>query len=243
MTIDIVGRFFFRFRGQIPVFFFASSVLLSFFFENQIVEIQHIHMFYVLAYALMVLGVTFRCFTVGFAKDHSSGRNRHAQVAKNLNTLGAYSMTQHPLYFSNALLWIGAAMMSNQWIILGCSALMCIVIIPIIISEESSFLSKYFGEEYLNWKRQTPSFFPNPLLYKAPKTSFQWIRLFATEYPTWISACCAVFMLQMVSNFQMNGSLIWQSSYYGWIISMGLIALLGRFFKYVVVRKWLKKPI
>lgn len=243
MSMDVVGRFFFRFRGQIPVLFLASSILLSFFFENQIVDIQHIRMFYVVAYGLMILGMTFRCFTVGFAKEHSSGRNRHAQVAENLNTLGAYSMMQHPLYFSNSLLWIGAAMMSNQWIIIGCSVLMCIVLLPIIISEESMFLSKHFDEEYHRWERQTPRFFPNPFLYKAPKTSFQWIRLFATEYPTWISICCAVFILQGVCNYLMKDSFVWESSYYAWILVMGLIALSGRFFKYVVVRKWLKKPI
>lgn len=243
MKWDFWGNWVFKYRGQIPLVFLLIASALSYLFNIQLVENENTNLLFAIGGFCMVLATIMRAYTIGFAAEHSSGRNRSEQVAENLNVDGAYSMVQNPLYFANALLWFATSVFSNHWVFVVSVITLISFLLPLIIRHERDFLRNKFGEEFHRWDRVTPIFIPNPLLFKAPKTAFQWTRLFATEYPTWVSICAGILVVH----------------WFGWCLSIGKISLAtehyilalcaimlgfgGRFFKYIVVRRWLKKPI
>ena len=235
-------NFIFRYRGQIPVIALCLFLCISFLFEMPIAP-NNVLSVRITAIILIGIGFLYRCFTVGFAALHTSGRNRNMQVAHDLNTLGAYSIAQHPLYFANSILWVSIGLISNQWgLFFGGICLSWFVYRP-LIRRETQFLSQTFGTKYKEWIKHTPLFWPNPFLFKKPNTPFDWWRLFATEYPTWISILTGILTSLLFSNAIQEDALEWRGAYSVLVLTSILIVILGRFFKYVVVRKWLKKSI
>ena len=243
MLSEQTGNFIFRYRGQIPIIFLCFSILLGLIFNRPIVTLDFLKELRQFSLGLIVFGAFYRCFTIGFAAPHTSGRNRNEQVAHQLNTSGAYSMSQHPLYFANAFIWIGISTYSNLWVFLFGGILLSWFLIFFLIHRETKFLAKQFGDTYLQWKQKTPLFFPNPLKFRFSVQSFQWVRLFATEYPTWVSVHAGLLILALLSDFMVYHVVIWKLLHSVILVSGTTIGFLGRFFKYVVVRRWLNRPI
>jgi len=80
-----------------------------------------------------------------------------------LITKGAYSLCQNPLYSSIILLIIpSVSLLINSWLVLT-SSIAGYAIFKICIKKEYFELEKFFGEEYINYKNQTPEFFPIPI--------------------------------------------------------------------------------
>lgn len=80
-----------------------------------------------------------------------------------LVTNGAFSLCQNPLYAAIILFMIPAlALLLNSWLVLT-SSLVGYVIFKIHIKHEYEMLEKFFGEEYLKYKHDTPEFFPLPV--------------------------------------------------------------------------------
>ena len=63
---------------------------------------------------------------------------------------------------------------------------------------EESFLIKQFGDEYLNWSRKVPAFFPAPRKYISAKNSFSWKSVFRNEYPSVLSTLCSLLLLTII---------------------------------------------
>jgi protein-S-isoprenylcysteine O-methyltransferase Ste14 len=79
-----------------------------------------------------------------------------------LITNGPYSLCQNPLYASLILFIIPAlSLILNSWLILT-SSFLGYLLFRIFIRNEYNELEKFFGEEYLNYRNQTPEFFPIP---------------------------------------------------------------------------------
>jgi protein-S-isoprenylcysteine O-methyltransferase Ste14 len=77
-----------------------------------------------------------------------------------LMTKGAYALCQNPLYASIILLVIPAlSLLLNSWLVLT-SSLIGYILFKFNIKSEYAELEKFFGEEYLNYKSETPEFFP-----------------------------------------------------------------------------------
>lgn len=80
-----------------------------------------------------------------------------------LVTNGAYSICQNPLYSSIMLFIIPAlSFILNSWLVLTTS-IVGFILFKIFISNEYKELEKFFGEDYLKYKNNTPEFFPIPL--------------------------------------------------------------------------------
>lgn len=80
-----------------------------------------------------------------------------------LVTNGVYSLCQNPLYLSIMLLIIPAlSFILNSWLVLTTS-IVGFILIKLLIRNEYKELEKFFGEEYLKYKRETPEFLPFPL--------------------------------------------------------------------------------
>jgi protein-S-isoprenylcysteine O-methyltransferase Ste14 len=80
-----------------------------------------------------------------------------------LVTNGAFSLCQNPLYSSIILFIIPAlSLLLNSWLILTTS-ITGYILFKLYIRNEYNELEKFFGENYLRYKNETPEFFPVPL--------------------------------------------------------------------------------
>ncbi len=81
-----------------------------------------------------------------------------------LVTKGAYRISCNPLYAAIVVLILpGVSLMMNSWLMLSVS-IVGYIVFKFTIKPEYDELEKVFGEEYLNYRKRTPEFFPNPLL-------------------------------------------------------------------------------
>lgn len=77
-----------------------------------------------------------------------------------LITTGAFSLCQNPLYSSIILFIIpSVSLMLNSWLVLT-SSIIGYILFKIFIIKENIELEKFFGEEYLRYKKETPEFLP-----------------------------------------------------------------------------------
>jgi protein-S-isoprenylcysteine O-methyltransferase Ste14 len=244
MNLQNIGTKVFRYRGQIPALVLLLILPVICYFPCPISPVfTDLYAVNILAFAFIFAGVSYRTYSVGFRFDHSSGRNRHQQVAQQLNTTESYSMSQHPIYFSNGLLWVGILLVMDSYWVLVLGLCYYLGFTFLMIRTETAFLLETFGDAYHQWKKRTSSVFPNPLKYKRGVTGFNWMRVFATEYPSWLSIIASVLTLHILKNSMNNKNFTFTKADFMLIATGLLIGFGGRFYKYVVVRKWLKKSI
>jgi protein-S-isoprenylcysteine O-methyltransferase Ste14 len=80
-----------------------------------------------------------------------------------LVTKGPYGLCRNPLYASLMLFVIpGLSLMLNSWLVLT-SSIVGFIPYKIFIGQETMELEKFFSDDYLRYKRETPEFFPLPL--------------------------------------------------------------------------------
>jgi protein-S-isoprenylcysteine O-methyltransferase Ste14 len=79
-----------------------------------------------------------------------------------LITTGPYRLCQNPLYASLILFIIPAlSLLLNSWLVLT-SGIAGYVLLRLFITSEYVELEKFFGEDYIKYKKVTPEFFPLP---------------------------------------------------------------------------------
>jgi protein-S-isoprenylcysteine O-methyltransferase Ste14 len=77
-----------------------------------------------------------------------------------LITKGAYRICRNPLYSALILFFFpGLALVCNSWIMLTTS-IVAYLVFRIVIHEEEEQLERIFGEEYREYMKLTPRFFP-----------------------------------------------------------------------------------
>ncbi len=89
-----------------------------------------------------------------------------AKVRSGLVTEGAFSVVRHPTYLAHTLMFIGIFFMTEV-IAVGIVTLVDFVLVNVIIIplEDRELLDR-FGEEYKDYKKKVPGFFPLFLLRK-----------------------------------------------------------------------------
>ncbi|MBT6007090.1 MAG: hypothetical protein HOG79_15325, partial [Prolixibacteraceae bacterium] len=92
------GDFLFRYRGSLPiiilVFGFGIFILTRLNSGNEGNFFQT-GTFMIIGLAVSLFGQLIRILTVGFTPANTSGRNKHLQVADEINTTGIYSVVRH----------------------------------------------------------------------------------------------------------------------------------------------------
>lgn len=144
---------------------------------------------------LAAAGLVIRALVVGHAPRGTSGKNRGGQVAESLTTTGVYSLTRHPLYLGNALLWLGPAVATAIWwcpLIVG---LIFWVYYERIMLLEESFLRRTFGAEYLAWAERTPALLPGGRWQPSP-LPFSWRTVCRQEYYAFFSTVAMFAVLE-----------------------------------------------
>lgn len=86
-----------------------------------------------------------------------------------LITYGAFSIMRNPLYFFSFLGMTGIALISTHIVIIIALPIFFLILYHFLIGREEAFLLETFGDEYAEYMKKTPRFFPNFSLYKAPE--------------------------------------------------------------------------
>jgi len=101
--------------------------------------------------------------------------------SERLTTGGPYVFMRNPLYFGSLLICLGYCAASGLWwsypVFLG---LFAVFYIPTILWEEE-FLRNKFGEDYQEYARRVPRFFPRLTPAYRPESGFRWEQLRANR--------------------------------------------------------------
>jgi protein-S-isoprenylcysteine O-methyltransferase Ste14 len=175
------GNFLFRHRGTLPLLIVAAGIPVGYFTGKDCRLEVGFSWYEGLCLAVSLMGFFMRVFIVGYTPKGTSGRNCDAQVADELNTTGAYSVVRHPLYVANYFMWLGVMMMTyNIWFVLVVTLAYWIYYERIMFAEEQ-FLTRKYGDAYVQWATMTPAFIPKFSNWKKPKEKFNMRKVLRQE--------------------------------------------------------------
>lgn len=224
----------FRYRGQIPILLVFFAILVIYlnhsitFFE----ELFGKNITLIMSLLFIFSGHLMRFFVIGFRGRHTSGQNRHEQVAEVLNTTGLYSLVRHPLYFGNFLLWIGVFIwLGDLWFLLFGCIFFFILYIP-IMKLENTYLNQKFGTKYTEWAKETPFFIPKFQKIKKPENRFSIKLVWKNEYPGIVSTLSSIWLISFLRLIFSNGNSIISTPLLVFAIFILVFGLTSRFLKY-----------
>ena len=114
------GIWLFRYRGSLPIIILIIAIY--FYIQSQLnptlncfQTAEAVSYFEYFCLVISLLGLYIRSYTVGHTPNNTSGRNVTEQVADTVNTTGIYSILRHPLYLGNFFMWLGPALLTQNW--------------------------------------------------------------------------------------------------------------------------------
>ena len=108
--------------------------------------------------AVALIGLGLRAWSAG-----------HIRKNAELATSGPYAYTRNPLYLGSFLLGVGFTIASGKmWLALPFAALFLGIYYP-VMRVEAADLAQLFGEDYENYSRAVPLFFPRLKPYRDEK--------------------------------------------------------------------------
>ena len=191
------GNLLFKYRGQFPILLFLLVIPFVYSNENMLDKDPTL----IISYLISILGFLIRFITIGTTPKGTSGRNTKKQVADELNYMGMYSMSRHPLYLGNFLIWIGICLSTFSVFFVITVVLLFWLYYERIMFAEESFLIKKHGEKYLKWSNSVPAFVPNIFKYKKTEVSFSIISILRREYASILSAVVGFIYVEVLVNY------------------------------------------
>jgi protein-S-isoprenylcysteine O-methyltransferase Ste14 len=198
---EMTGQWLFRWRSYLPAFFFGMALLsLRYFRPLQSNSVEVLWELFCLF--VSYIGLAIRILAVGFTLDRTSGRNtHHGQVADSVNTTGIYSLTRHPLYLGNFLMWFGISLFPMLWWLSALCTLVFWLYYERIMFAEEAYLREKFGETYVRWAEQTPAFIPSFRNYVRPSLSFSWKKVLRKEYNGFFVLALCLFVMETLGDY------------------------------------------
>jgi len=220
-----LGNQFFKYRGQIPVLFFLLAFFLMHYFPAQNKWLDQSNT--LIAVSLVILGHLIRALAVGKRAAHTSGRNRDEQVAEALNSTGIYSMVRHPLYLGNITTYMGWVVFTGiDWLI-PAMLIGFLFYYRFIIYAEEQFLTRKFGQDYLDWKSATPLLLPAFWKFRANPQPFSFKTVLENEYSGIAASMTTAWVLlafqwYVLGQFQEKSLLILAMALFIVVFTLGL---------------------
>jgi protein-S-isoprenylcysteine O-methyltransferase Ste14 len=137
--------------------------------------------------AIALCGEAMRFWGVAYAG--SLTRVTGSVGAPEVVVAGPYAYTRNPLYIGNIMMYTGVGIMANAlapWLVIV-TFIYFAVQYSMIVSLEEEFLEKEFGDEYLQFKKVVPRFFPRLAPNRVPAQEHQkpnWAEAFRSERRT-----------------------------------------------------------
>ena len=225
------GNFLFKYRGQIPVLLFLLAIPFIYLTDySLILEHQRFYLFNI-GLSFAIIGFFIRFYTVGSTSKGTSGRNTEKQVADTLNTSGVYSIVRHPLYLGNFLIWIGIIITTMNIYFIIISTLLFWIYYERIMYAEEVFLSKRFGEKFVNWSLSVPAFIPSFKKITYSSNHFSFISILRREYSSVLAATIGFSYIDLLVMFFNTNNISFVNINEYILISIFIIVLLLKFFK------------
>ena len=118
-------------------------------------EILHFDLFFLLLGTILILtGIFFWIYAVliqNIAHEIQSGK---------LVTTGVYSITRHPIYTAFFFIFSGILITANNLFMLGFILFFYLYLTVLMQKTEEKWLTKKFGQEYLEYAKRTPRILP-----------------------------------------------------------------------------------
>ena len=201
------GNWLFRWRSYLPLIVIGMFFLALREYEYPGHSETYSYVWGAICLAVSFFGLAIRVIAVGHAPEETSGRNTEEQVAKTLNTTGAYSIVRNPLYVGNFFMGLGLALVAYMgWLVFAYALIFWFYYERIIFAEEE-FLRKKFGNEFLEWANHTPVFFPKISQYKKASSSFSLKKVLGAEYNGFLAVFIVFFALDAVAGMFADGRL------------------------------------
>jgi protein-S-isoprenylcysteine O-methyltransferase Ste14 len=171
------GEALFKIRGKYLDSVILVSVVIAYFhgtsgpFASDLLN----QAWFSVSVAVASAGALIRIATSGYAALGTSGVNKVAAIAAELNTTGPYSLVRNPLYLGRILNFTGIAMLSGSWVYGALTLLVSILVYERISVYEEEFLREEFGEAHSTWAQSVPFLWPRLHGWVKPKYPF-WVR-------------------------------------------------------------------
>lgn len=231
-----IGNFFFKYRNQLFIFLYALLLVPS---QELITERSFGPGYWKIALwvglFITTLGVVIRGLTIGLTFIERGGKQLkiHADA---LITQGLFTHCRNPLYVGNNLMLLGLGILSNSLIYVLVVVPVFLFIYQCIIYAEEDFLTKKFGQSYLDYCSKTNRWLPN--LKGIGKTfsnmKFNWAKCMLTENNTQIFWATGVFLTIIFKFPFIFGENPWTRHYF-------MLTVLPLFVVYYLVLRWLRK--
>lgn len=131
---------------------------------------------------LMVLGEWWRMWGVATAGTVTRRRSREVQK---LVSHGPFAWSRNPLYVGNFLIWIGVIALSGVLWFIPVAIVLFAVEYFYIVRYEEGVLESIFGNDYLEYKKRTPRWFPRPPA-AGHAGDFYWAEAWRSEISTFL---------------------------------------------------------
>lgn len=224
------GNFLFKYRGQFPVVLFVAAAPVIYFTDFECFRDNSLYywILFGFAVALSFLGQVIRAIAIGTSNKNTSGRNRDEQVADALNTKGIYSTMRHPLYVGNYFMWIGIVVFTgNIWFFLVVSLAFWLYYERIMFAEER-FLERKFGEDYLEWSKQVPAFWPSFKNYESSPIPFSMKTILRREYSGITATIIGFLFVMILRDTFYHGTFVFDWNY---VIILGVALFISLFLR------------
>ncbi|MDO9306563.1 MAG: isoprenylcysteine carboxylmethyltransferase family protein, partial [Mesorhizobium sp.] len=101
-----------------------------------------------------------------------------AKKNEELVTAGPYSVTRNPLYVFSVIGAVGIGLFVGSFMLALALGLAAYLVLVVTAEKEARYLEQLFGDGYRDYARETPLFWPKPLLYRdADEVTFSPVAL------------------------------------------------------------------
>jgi protein-S-isoprenylcysteine O-methyltransferase Ste14 len=157
--------------------------------------------FEVFCFAIVMLGILIRIFTIAYVPEHTSGRNRGTQIAESLNQTGMYSIVRNPLYLGNYFIFLGITAMTQSWEIVIANTVLMLVIYTLIVLREEEFLVGKFGDEYVDFAQRVNCIIPSFKNFVKPSRPFSLKKVIKNEHDTWLTTLFGFIGIELIRGY------------------------------------------
>ena len=212
------GYWLFRWRSYFPI-------VLIFIFIPAMIDYEYVGgsrdmatKWSLISLTVSLIGILFRIMVVGYTPQNTSGRNTRKQIADVLNKTGWYSVVRHPLYLGNYLMGLGISLFPHVWWLPVFYSFSFALYYERIMMAEEDFLSNKFGNDFENWSKNTPCFFPKLSKWNGPLLKFSFKNILRREYSSFFALILCFTSLDLIGNYLETGVFyiipLWRSLFF-----------------------------
>jgi protein-S-isoprenylcysteine O-methyltransferase Ste14 len=214
------GNWMFRYRSYLPLALIAFALICTWVYRD-LYSLKS-GFYDILCFLMALGGEAIRVTAVGYAADNTSGRNTKRQIADEINQTGIYSLTRHPLYVGNFIIWLSVAFFSRIWWVVAIFTTIYWLYYERIILAEEKFLEEKFGEQFLNYASRVSILCPRFRNYVPNRYFFRPCRVLRKENSTLYGIVVVYVIFKLFHNYLGEHLFFLQAE---WIIILVLFSI------------------